>query len=162
MKRALMIMFLVVPISVFATDMCARDDTMVMVFDKNVLGESHSHNSAEFAWYAKMPYGQIAGDATCLSAIEGLGRTAGLGVYYGVGEYANTRIDVEPGLSGVDIDGNKRIYCWCRMTHPVVSGWVFFEKQDSCKGMCANTCAYRAIVKEHSIRGGLFESVAQY
>jgi hypothetical protein len=143
-----------------ATDMCARNDTMVFVFDKEVNGTSNGGNAIEWTWWASFEYGRVSGDATCLSATEGLGRTTGLGAYYGTGEYANTFIDVEPGLHGTDSDGNERKYCWCKMTHPFSSRWVFFNafaSASSCVSNCARDCSN--FVRFTAMRGGVFGSV---
>ena len=125
MKKILMIVALCVPFCAFATDMCARDDIMIMVFDPMVNGTDSGNNAAEWTWWASFAYGRVAGDATCLSAAEGLGRTSGQGAYYGTGDYANTFITADAGLNGVDADGAERKYCWCKMTHPASSRWVF-------------------------------------
>ena len=144
-----------------ATDMCARNDTMVFVFDKDVNGTSNGNNATEWTWWTSFAYGRIAGEATCLSVSEGLGRTTGQGAYYGTGEYANTFIDVEPGLHGTDSDGNERKYCWCKMTHPFSSRWVFREvsvSASSCGSGCANYCG-SYIQNSAVVRGGVFGSV---
>ena len=143
-----------------ATDMCARNDTMVFVFDKDVNGTSNGSNATEWTWWTSFAYGRISGDATCLSAAEGLGRTTGMGAYYGTGEYANTFIDVEPGLHGTDSDGNERKYCWCKMTHPFFSHWVFcsaYPSASNCVSSCASYCSN--ISSNAARRGGVFESV---
>ena len=119
------LMLCLLPIYANATDMCARDDTMVLVFDKDIGGSGYGNNATEWTWWTSFAYGRIAGDATCLSVKEGLGRTGTMGAYYGTGDYSKTFIEVEPGLKGTDSDGNDRKYCWCKMTHPVSSRWVF-------------------------------------
>ena len=110
-----------------AQTMCVRDKSLVISLDKNVQGTSHSSNKSEWIWWADFPYGRIYGDATCLSAEEGLGRTGTMGAYYGVDDYAKTPITADAGLSGTDANGNERKYCWCRATHPVSSRWVFYN-----------------------------------
>ena len=144
-----------------ATDMCARNDTMVFVFDKELNGASHGSNATEWTWWASFAYGRVSGEATCLSATEGLGRTTDRGAYYGTGEYANTFIDVEPGLHGTDSDGNERRYCWCKMTHPFSSRWVFdydFASASGCVSSCANHCGV-SVIGFPVMRGGVFGSV---
>ena len=141
--------------------MCARDDTMVLVFDKDIRGSGSGHNKTEWTWWVDFPYGRIAGEATCLSAAEGLGRTSGQGVYYGTGDYSSTPITAESGLSGTDSDGNDRKYCWCKMTHPVSSRWVFYyasADSSACASNCANYCGHN-IPLNSAVRGGVFNSV---
>ena len=160
MKRFFVIIFALLPIYANATDMCARDDTMVLVFDKDVGGSGGGSNVTEWTWWVNFAYGRIAGEATCLSAAEGLGRTSGAGAYYGTGDYSKTFIEAEPGLSGTDSDGNDRKYCWCKMTHPVSSHWVFSYVpvgSSSCASVCAKYCSNVHAYSE--LREGVFNSV---
>ena len=114
-----------ISVGAIAQTMCVRDKSLVISLDKNVGGTGYGGNASEMIWWTDFPYGRIYGEATCLSAAEGLGRTTGMGAYYGVEEYATTPITAEAGLSGTDANGNDRKYCWCRATHPVSSRWVF-------------------------------------
>ena len=161
MKRFFVIIFALLPIYANATDMCARDDTMVLVFDKDIGGSGSGSNAIEWTWWVNFPYGRIAGEATCLSAAEGLGRTSVQGAYYGTGDYSKTFIEAEPGLKGTDSDGNDRKYCWCKMTHPVSSRWVFFNAyadSSTCSSHCATHCGYY-VHYDSAMRGGVFGSV---
>ena len=149
------------PLCAIATDMCARDDTMVLIFDPQVKGNAQGNNGAEWRWWTEFPYGRVAGEATCLSAAEGLGRTTGQGVYYGIDEYANTFITADAGLNGLDADGNERKYCWCKMTHPVSSRWVFHENSSSassCVNNCVRACSY-GLLNGVALRKGVFGSI---
>ena len=161
MKKLLMIVALLMPVCAVATDMCARDDIMVMVFDPQVNGTSNGNNATEWRWWTDFAYGRVAGDATCLSAAEGLGRTSGMGAYYGTGDYANTFITADAGLNGLDADGNERKYCWCKMTHPASSRWVFnnaYASASACVSNCSYYCGF--YVRNYSaMRGGVFGSV---
>ena len=160
MKKILFLTFLILPIYALATDMCARDDTMVMIFDEQINSSSFGSNKTEWTWSATFPYGHIAGEATCLSAAEGLGQTSNKGAYYGTGDYATTFIDAEPGLSGTDSNGDERKYCWCRMTHPLSSHWVFVVSYPSCVSNCANGCGYNITnTTAQAFRKGLFDSI---
>ena len=160
MKKILALFILLVLFCAFATDMCARDDTMVLVFDPLVSGSGGS-NANEWTWWTAFPYGTIAGDATCLSVNEGLGRVSGAGAYYGIDEYANTFITADTGLNGLDADGNERKYCWCKMTYPVSSRWVFkgvYSSAIRCKTACANECS-GYIRGTQGLRAGIFDSI---
>ncbi len=147
-----------------AQTMCVRDKSLVISLDKNVQGTSYSNNKSEWIWWVDFPYGRVYGDATCLSAEEGLGRTTGQGAYYGVDDYASTPITAEAGLSGTDTNGNERKYCWCRATHPVSSRWVFVSASadsSACASLCITAyggCA-GSVRDRPEVRGGVFESV---
>ena len=57
-------------------------------------------------------------------------------------------------------DNNK--YCWCKMTSPAVSRWVFYSADTSagdCAHACAANCAYIARYPA-SFRSGLFGSLS--
>ena len=110
-----------------ATEMCARNDTVIVPLEAANNGLSSGYNNNEFTWWVDFDFGRIYGYSTCLSADEGLGRTGTMGAYYGTGEYANAFINVDPGLTGTDANGNERKYCWCKMTHPASSRWVFLS-----------------------------------
>ena len=156
MRKIIFLIALVLPICTYATDMCARDDTMVLVLDKSASCPGYSSNQQEWIWSKTCQYGRIAGDATCLSLNEGLGQTR-QGAYYGAGEYANTLITTKSGLSGQDVDGNERKYCWCRMTHPLMSVWVLYGTTPSaCNNVCAQYCA---VLAQAVMVSGWFDSI---
>ena len=57
-------------------------------------------------------------------------------------------------------DDNK--YCWCKMTSPAVSRWVFSDSYGSlasCAVNCASVCAYRVRVYA-GFRSALFGSLS--
>ena len=144
-----------------ATEMCARNDTVIVPLESANNGLSHGYNTNEFTWWVDFDFGRIYGYSTCLSADEGLGRTSGTGAYYGTGEYANTFIDAEPGLSGNDANGNERKYCWCKMTHPASSRWGFVivnGTASACVLHCARLCGLY-VQTDTAVRGGVFGSV---
>ena len=138
MRYVIFLLFIFIPFISHATDMCARNDTMVMVFDPELGIKDRSAYAGD--WRASFPYGNFSGEYTCLSAAEGLGRTSGTGVpYYGVGEYDKTFINATAGLKGVDENDNERKYCWCRITHPLQSKWMFVSSHNNsvdCESGC--------------------------
>ena len=161
MKKIIFTAFIcMAPIFANATDMCARDNVMVLAFDPQIAPTGVGLNAPEWSWWARFSYGRIAGEATCLSAAEGLGQTSVVGAYYGKGEYSSTFITADSGLSGVDANGAKRTYCWCKMTHPAVSRWIFAQSynNDDCPISCVGSCTNRLLYYP-SARTGLFESI---
>lgn len=162
MKKILCVVFIcMASVVANAQTMCVRDKSLVISLDKNVQGTSYSNNKSEWMWWVDFPYGRIYGDATCLSAEEGLGRTTGQGAYYGVDDYASTPITAEAGLSGTDANGNERKYCWCRATHPVSSRWVFNSNRPTaleCASWCTSQCG-NSVQNSAAMRGGVFGSV---
>ena len=151
-----------ISVGAIAQTMCVRDKSLVISLDKNTGGTGSGSNASEMIWWTDFSYGRIYGEATCLSAAEGLGRTAGTGAYYGVEEYATTPITAEAGLNGKDANGDERKYCWCRATHPVSSRWVFNGLRPSaseCASWCAYLCGSNVQASAAAIRGGVFGSI---
>lgn len=144
-----------------ATEMCARNDTVIIPLEAVNKGLSNGYNHNEFTWWVDFDFGRVYGYSTCLSADEGLGNTGTGGAYYGTGEYANTFIDTEPGLTGTDANGNERKYCWCKMTHPASSRWVLLSANASasyCASYCTHLCS-NSVPSTAALREGLFGSV---
>ena len=162
MKKCLFLIFFIIPVITFAQTMCVRDNSLVISLDVSIIGTGSGANASESIWWGDFPYGRIYGESTCLSLDEGLGQTTS-GAYYGTDEYANTLITAEPGLSGSDINGNERTYCWCRMTHPATSAWTFKENAPQrCSTNCAVRCARDAYTNHfsgNSFRVGLFKTI---
>ena len=160
--RIILILCSLITLPAIATEMCARNDTIVIPLDSNVNGTGNGYNVAESTWWAIFSYGRIYGLATCLSAAEG-GKPSG-----SMGSYTNSDGKMLPqdealaGRTGQDPDGNDRGYCWCKMTHPASSRWVF-NNSDSASG-CASHCAHYCASRAHSdaaLRSGLFGSVGK-
>jgi hypothetical protein len=156
MKRLFMIFVCCFPLFTFAQTMCVRDRSLVISLDSSMRSTGGGANAAESIWFADYPYGRIFGESTCLSESEGLGQTS-MGGIYGTGAHANTLINAEPGLSGVDADGNERKYCWCRITHPVKSAWVL--NGADCTYCFAHSCPNSLRLSYPDFHKGIFGSV---
>ena len=141
--------------------MCVRDSSLVVSLDQSIGGSTNGNNAAEMLWWTEFSYGRIYGEATCLSEAEG-GKPSG-----SMGTYKNSNGEMLPqdwpaGLKNKDADGNDRGYCWCRMTHPASSRWVFFYSYSAsdCASNCALYCGYSAR-NNAALRSGLFGSVGK-
>ena len=145
-----------------ATEMCARNDTIVIPLDSNINATGNSSNVAEATWWAIFPYGRIYGLSTCLSAAEGGKPSGDQGVYTNDKGQMLPNDDALAGRAGQDADGNDRVYCWCKMTHPMSSRWVFDYSlpASGCAANCVNSCGL--IARNYpALRRGLFESVGK-
>ncbi|MFQ6730074.1 MAG: hypothetical protein ACLRFK_03450 [Alphaproteobacteria bacterium] len=145
-----------------ATEMCARNDTIVIPLDSNVGGSSNGNSAAEATWWTIFSYGRIYGISTCLSAAEGGKPSGSMGVYTNDKGQMLPQDEALAGRSGQDAEGNDRGYCWCKMTHPASSRWVFFSSSSAsnCASNCANYCGFNA--QSHAaVRSGLFGSVGK-
>lgn len=129
--------------------------------DAGKKGQNPGYSSIDLVWWIDFEYGRILGDSTCLSATEGLGRTDTSGSYYGTGDYGNTFIEVEKNLSGTDSLDQERRYCWCKMTSPSLSRWVFaIDERNStdCATKCLSDCGSR-MKDDNKLRIGVYSSV---
>ena len=156
MKKILIMMICVlVPCVGGALTMCVRDSAMVVSLDSAVGGSGYKQNASEMVWSATFPYGTIYGEATCLSAADGTPSENTMGVY------TNSKGEMLPrgDVFTQRLDGG---YCWCRMTHPAYSRWVFdySDSASNCASRCARNCGYYA---QHNaaLRSGLFGSVGK-
>ena len=129
-----------------ATTMCAADDALAIVLDPQVAGTNHSYNAELFEWNATFPYGTVFGIATCVTTPSGAA--------------TDTLIDTDSGdvATGGERTGKN---CWCQMTHPVKSRWVFrlaYGSVADCRSYCAANCG-DLVRGNSSFRGSVFGSV---
>ena len=126
-----------------ATTMCATDDTLAIVLDPVINGTANSYNPDLFEWSATFSYGTVWGIATCVD-------TSGT---------SNTAVEELRDSNGEIATGGERTgkYCWCQLSHPAKSRWVFRAARSSvavcgssCAGYCSgdvrNSSAFRAVV----------------
>ncbi|MDW2994648.1 MAG: hypothetical protein R8N24_01300 [Alphaproteobacteria bacterium] len=152
-KYIVAIMILFIPCVTYALTMCARDNSLVVALNGGIPGDNtQTFNRDEFTWRVNFEYGTILGEATCLSEAEGGKPMLGTG-NAGYHPYINTNNqmlsqDIPKGYRGtspVNTEnpelGTQRIYCWCRMTHPAMSRWVFNRETAYCATSCTDYCA---------------------
>ena len=153
MKKLFVILCCLVGVSANATEMCARNDTIVVPLDATVGGTGNGYNTVEWMWWATFEYGKIYGTATCLSPAE-------------VAELLPSDDDELLGRSGKDAaaqesgGADNRGECYCKLTHPMSSRWVFnySSSASNCASFCAYNCANGAR-NNVGLRSGLFGSV---
>ena len=157
-----------ITLNVSATEMCARNDTVVIPLDSTITWNSSGNNNTEWLWWLKFSYGTIYGSAACLSKKEvmmysdwnGSGNLAG-------GFPLNTSSDELVGSQGyyMNADTNSdipdsekadyaRIYCFWKMTHPLSSNWAYMSTHNppvgpvwGCDVKCINATFSDAIRK---------------
>lgn len=153
MKKIIIVLCCFITFGVGATEMCARNDTIVVPLDATVPGTGDGNNAVEWMWWATFEYGKIYGTATCLSPAE-------------VTELLPSDDDELLGRSGKDAaaqesgGADNRGECYCKLTHPMSSRWVFLYSH-SASG-CASECTYKCSLNAHvtvGMRSRLFGSV---
>ena len=146
-KLSMLIMSMITSASIGAT-MCSKNDATTIVLDPAIGGTNYGYSQANSTWWASFPCGTIRGISACLSSANG----------QSTGGYIADLQDNGESVIGGETNG---LHCWCKMTHPAVSLWVFFysaSSADECARFCAYYCGYRA--QDYSaLRGGLFGSV---
>ena len=70
MKKIFIILLCMITLNANATEMCARNDTVVIPLDATITGNSHSSNPVEWIWWVNFSYGTIYGGASCVSKKE--------------------------------------------------------------------------------------------
>lgn len=151
-------LMLLMPYVTNALDMCVRDSAMVVSLDPAVGGSSNKKNASEMTWSVTFSYGTIYGEATCLFDADGKPSDISAGVY------TNERGEM---LANDDTFVQRKDggYCWCRMTHPALSRWVYAPAWTglsvaNCVANCVEYCTYH-ITGNYSMRSGLFGSVGK-
>ena len=137
MQKILMILICMFIGSAHATEMCAKNDTVVIPLDATVGGSTGAGNAIEWIWWAEFPYGKVYGSVSCLSLQELQKIQYDSSIIPGNVSYVLNNSDDElVGRSGIDSDGNKRKYCVCKLTHPMSSNWVYLNMVEGCGCKC--------------------------
>ena len=126
-----------------ATEMCARNDTVVIPLDATINQNAFYADAKEWLWWAVYEYGTIYGNGACLSKKEIMMYSDwnGSGNFPGV---LNTSSDELVGLSGyyMNADTNpdipdseksdyERRFVYVKLTHPMSSNWTYLYGYNS-------------------------------
>ena len=107
-----------------ATTMCVTNDNNSIILDPSVEGTSYTSQASSKTWITTFPNYTVNGIATCNSTTAS---------YEAHPEYNFDN-------NYVSSEGTE---CWCKMTSPVRSAWVFdygFSSASDCVSQCANYC----------------------
>ncbi len=143
------LLMIVFAIPALAVSVCAKDSIVSVVLDPSINGNSSTYSNSTGVWKIIFSYGKVSGISTCVSA---KGKTEQLTL---------TANDTYLESSGGEATGR---YCWCKMTHPMNSLWVYYRDVGyvtDCASGCLRGCA--DIVKaqqQTNVRTMLFGSVA--
>ena len=130
--------------SVLAVSLCSKTGIVTVVLDPSIASTGYSYNNDAGVWKANFSYGTVTGISTCQS-VKGSSQ----------GDFS-----VEISANGGETNGR---YCWCKMTHPMASRWVFYDDRnsvDNCQSNCTYLCGFGA-ERYEALRNGLFGSVQQ-
>ena len=153
MKKLILIIALIMPMMAQAATMCSKNDTITIMLDPSVGNSTNStygYSTANSTWWTAFPYGTVRGISACLSS--NYGKSLG-------GAVADLHDNNELVVGG-ETNGE---HCWCKMTHPAASLWVFYSTYSSasdCAYYCASRCGSN-VRGDSAMRSGLFGSVRQ-
>lgn len=124
----------------YAGTMCSNNDYLTVVLDPTIEGTTYTYDAAAMTWKTVFPYGNVSGISVCNDTSGSWGGST-------------TTEQLETG----------GVMCWCKMTHPAVSLWVFSDANSS-SSACAFYCAFYCgiYVRIYSdFRSGVFSSVGK-
>ena len=135
--------------SVHATQMCARRDTTVIPLDSVISPpkDAYASRQIEWMWWEIYPYGNVYGIGTCISAfeIQEYFPNWAMGDSEPIIPINDDEIQGRSGYYNGDTSNREyeRKYCYCKLTHPMSSRWVFRISMvaDSCEQKCVAACA---------------------
>ena len=162
-------------ISAHATEMCARDDTVVIPLDATINGTGSSANLTEAIFWVYNTYGTYYLAAASLSKKEimmysdwnGTGtipanltlKTASDELIGSSGYYMNA--DTNPDIPDAEKNDYVRGYCCLKITHPMSSSWVCFYNYNSPNSIhgCTNVVGAEWMRTNQTQRTALFNSI---
>ena len=133
------------------TTMCAANDTVAVVLDPSINSTRAGRDPTIGTWWVAHPYGTISGIAASIN------------------RQANN-YEVISKLTDTDNEGNAKIItggekygkqCWCRMTHPAQSKWIYNHAATQNNRECLSGCA-EMLNNQHyqtDLRIGMFGSI---
>lgn len=135
----------------FGTSMCVEDDTVAVVLDgsqNGTTGTSSQISTGTGDWSVTFAWGRVYGVSACVSANYG------------------AALDEITDNGAIVVGGESNGgYCYCRMTHPAASRWVFRYSSSAagCASYCASYCdaVTGGVRGSAAVRGGVFGSVAE-
>ncbi|MDW2994755.1 MAG: hypothetical protein R8N24_01865 [Alphaproteobacteria bacterium] len=132
MQKILMILICMFIGSAHATEMCAKNNTVVIPLDATVSATASDYNGIEWIWWATFPYGKIYGYGTYLSLqeVREIENNPDLTAFPYV---LNTDSDELIGRNAntTDANGNVRDRFYYKMAHPMSSNWVYTNYIDT-------------------------------
>ena len=146
--------------NVFATEMCARNDVVVIPLDAAAPSTGGTFfENIDWRFGNSFGYGPVRGLATCLTNPEATSLTITGDTWYGL---LKTRdYDLAGLYSDNDNDENPRSVCCCKITNPVSSRWFCIKDKTtstSCYSACSAECT-AALRDHHTFRETMFKSI---
>ena len=129
-------LFAILPYNSFATTACVENDTVAVVLDPYLEPSSITpaqSNTGDRFWVVGYSSGmKLVGDSACLSSNYGLNNFE---------IYAKDNGNLKD--NGLSVLGGEQqgLYCFCKLTYPAVSYWIFRDSHSQPE-YCFQSCAY--------------------
>ena len=131
MKKIAFIILTMITMPSYATTMCAANDTVAVILDPSIPSKKYTTDSQTRAHIGEYSYGILKGQYACHDSKT-----------------------IKP--LGGELIGR---YCWARLTHPVLSKWMFlYDYGDNNLGNCKQYCG-TILHNNASIRENAFSSI---
>lgn len=128
--------FSLMTVNAWATEMCARNDTIVIPLDATIAATAGSTNSYEWLWRANFEYGAIYGASACLSKKEIMMYNNGVmpAVYQPINTSSDDLIasssyymnaNTDTSIPATEKPDYERKYCFRKLIHPISSMWIY-------------------------------------
>jgi len=112
-----------------ANTMCVTNDNTNIILDPSIEGTGSTFDEQSATWSVTFSYGTISGIASC-NSLSGIVGTA----------YPQYNNQITQGYQ------QNQLHCWCRITSPVRSAWVFenpYPSPSDCAVYCVRYCGIR-------------------
>ncbi|MDE6250847.1 MAG: hypothetical protein K2M34_04435 [Alphaproteobacteria bacterium] len=118
---------------------CIHNQTPVFVIKKSVTPTSVSSNAANMTFELRFDYDLMPGDSAS-NKLSGMATCNEITTDTSGGNASQGSANTHLRASNADVG----TYCWCQLTGPVTSWWVYNKKysdDDACASGCASDCA---------------------
>ncbi|MDW2994569.1 MAG: hypothetical protein R8N24_00880 [Alphaproteobacteria bacterium] len=172
MKKIFIILLCMITLNVSATEMCARNDTVVIPLDSTINQNAFYANAIEWLWWSVYNYGTVYGASTCLSKKEMLMYSDWNGDVRYTPAVLNTSTDEFVGLSGyyMNADTNpdipddekpdyERRFVYAKLTHPMSSNWGHVYSWSSARDCTKNIYDYPYHYNSFLFKKSIFNSI---
>ena len=173
MKKVLAILICTLTLNAHATEMCARDDTVVVPLDATIEPAGTTFiNAAEAMFSKNFSYGTLVFATGCFSLndlrqIQGDPTITAQSLPYILSTSDERYIGNSSWYNGDEGDPeNERKYCYYQLIHPMLSKWQInrydgnLKTAIGCSSSCTSSCSSR-VLERQDWRQLLFDTIGR-
>ncbi len=134
------------------TTICLQNDSVAIILDPSIPELSHGVDKSVNTWWTQFPYGRISGISACLDK-----KLSATFLTETKSTYTSNQGE-EKLVKGGEKYGQ---YCWCKITHPVSSLWLYhrdYGNKDTCISNCLGNCSWH-IGDTYDMRSSILKSI---